>query len=99
MVKLKIINKDNYLYKLIDERENNYEFTLEFFDIESCPKIGDYISISAELLNSRYAGYSTLYTFGNLDNPCGKSNLSFNDIDIIKITIDNKEITLKRLYG
>lgn len=99
MVKLKIINKDNYLYKLIDDRENNYEISLEFFDIESSPEIGDYISISAELLNPRYAGYSTLYTFGNLDNPCGKRNLDINDIDIIKVIIDNKEITLKRLYG
>ncbi len=99
MVKLKIINKDNYLYKLVDDRENNYEFSFEFFDIESSPEIGDYISISAELLNPSYAGYSTLYTFGSLDNPCGKSNIDSNDIDVIKVITENKEIVLKRLYG
>ncbi len=99
MVKLKIMNKDKYLYKLIDDRGNNYEFKLEFFDIETMPEIGDYINISAELLNPRYVGYSTLYTFGKLDNPCGKSNLDINDIDVIKVITKNKEIVLKRLYG
>ena len=99
MVKLEIINKDGYLYKLKDEKENNYEFSLEFFDIETSPEIGDYINISAELLNPRYAGYSTLYSFGNLDNPCGRKDLNINDIDIIKVITENKEIVLKRLYG
>jgi len=37
-------------------------------------KDGDYIHISAELLNPRYAGYSTSYTFGNLNNKYGKDN-------------------------
>ena len=99
MVRLKIINKNNYLYKLKDIKGNEYEFNLEFFDIETTPEIGDYISMSAELLNPRYAGYSTLYTFGNLDNPCGKSNLNINDTDVIKVITENKEIVLKRLYG
>lgn len=99
MVKLQIINKNNCLYKLKDIKENEYEINLEFLDIKSIPEIGDYICISAELLNPRYAGYSTLYTFGNLDNPCGKSNLNINDTDVIKIITGNKEIVLKRLYG
>ena len=99
MVKLEIINKNGSLYSFKDEKNNSYEFSMEFFDIDVSPKIGDYINISAELLNPRYAGYSTLYSFGNLENPCGRKNLDINDIDIINIITENKEIILKRLYG
>ena len=99
MVKLEIINKNGSLYSFKDEKNNSYEFNMEFFDIDVSPKIGDYINISAELLNPRYAGYSTLYSFGNLENPCGRKKLDINDIDIINVITENKEIILKRLYG
>jgi len=46
-----------------------------------------------------YAGYSTLYAFGNLENPCGRNTTNMNNIDIIKLIMKNKEIILKRLYG
>lgn len=65
MVKLIIMNIDKYMYNLKDTKENNYTLNLEFFDIEEKPKIGDYIYISAELLNPRYEGFSTSYTFGS----------------------------------
>lgn len=99
MVKLKIINKKDLLYYLQDQKNNKYEFSMEFYDIDTCPRIGDYIEISAKLLNPKYVGYSTLYAFGNLENPCGRDNLDMNDVDIIKIIIGHKEIILKRLYG
>ena len=99
MVKLEIINKNDCLFNLKDDRNNKYEFCIEFYDIDVSPEIGDYINISAELLNPRYAGYSTLYAFGNLENPCGRENLDIDDIDIIKVITKNKEIILKRLYG
>ena len=99
MVKLEIINKKDFLYYLKDERNNNYEFSIEFYDIDESPKIGDYIEISAELLNPKYAGYSTFYSFGNLENTCGRKNLNIKDIDVIKIVNKNKELVLKRLYG
>ena len=98
MVKLEIINKNDCLFNLKDDRNNKYEFCIEFYDIDVSPEIGDYINISAELLNPRYAGYSTLYAFGNLENPCGRENLDIDDIDIIKVITKNKEIILKRLY-
>lgn len=66
MVKLEIINKKEGLYYLKDSKNNNYEFSMEFYDIDESPKTGDYLELSAELLNPRYAGYSVLYTFGNL---------------------------------
>ena len=99
MVKLMIINKNEYLYSLKDERNNDYELNLEFLDVEEKPQIGDYICMSAELLNTRYAGYSTNYTFGKMDSKYGRENLSLTDIDVIKIENTDKEIYLKRLYG
>ena len=99
MIKLKIVNKSNYDYELEDMKENKYTLNLEFLDVEEKPKEGDYISISAELLNPRYEGYSTNYTFGKLDNEYGRKDLSPIDIDVIKVEIDKKEILLKRLYG
>lgn len=59
MVKLKIINIDGDIYNLKDTKENNYTLNLEFFDIDKKPQIGDYIYMSAELLNPRYEGFST----------------------------------------
>ncbi len=99
MVKLKIINRDNYIYNLKDEKENNYILNLEFFHIDESIELGDYLYISAELLNTRYAGYSTNYTFGGLNNKYGKDNIKLNDIDVIKIEKNGKEIYLKRIYG
>ena len=99
MVKLEIINKKEGLYYLKDSKNNNYELSMEFYDIDESPKIGDYLELSAELLNPMYAGYSVLYTFGNLKNPCGRNTTNMNNIDIIKLIMKNKEIILKRLYG
>ena len=99
MVKLKIINISNYDYELEDMKENKYTLNLEFLDIEEKPKVGDYISISEELLNPRYEEYSTNYTFGNLDSEFGREKLLPIDIDVIKLEMDSKEILLKRLYG
>ena len=59
MIKLEIVDKNNYEYTLKDERDNNYILNLDFFDIEEKPKNGDYIYINKELLNSKYEGYST----------------------------------------
>lgn len=99
MVKLKIININDYEYSLKDEEEHNYIINMEFFDVDEKPRIGDYIYINKELLNPKYDGYSTSYTFGSLENKYGKENIQMEDIDVIKVTLKNKEIYLKRLYG
>lgn len=99
MTKLKIVDKKNYEYKLEDENNNKYKLVLDFLDVKDKPKIGDYIYINEELLNSTYDGYSTRYVFGNLESKYGKENISIDDIDVIKVIIDNLEIYLKRLYG
>ena len=99
MIKLQIININDYTYSLKDMNENEYKLNLEFLDVEERPKIRDYIYISAELLNPIYEGYSTSYTFGDLNNKYGKNNLQQGDIDIVRIETENKMILLKRLYG
>lgn len=99
MVRLKIESKENNNYVLKDEKGNSYKINFEFFDIEEKPKENDYINISAELLNPRYKEYSTYLSFGEMENICGRKDPNLNDIDIIKLEIDDKEIYLKRLYG
>lgn len=99
MVKLKIVNIDNYVYDLKNSEDKTYQINLEFLDMEKKPQAGDYIYMHNELLNPRYAGYSISYTFGNLENPYGKKDVHLGDIDVITVIIDEKEIFLKRLYG
>ena len=99
MIKLKIVNINGYIYDLEDEYKHNYTFNLEFLDLEEKLKIGNYICMNEELLNSKYEGYSTSYTFGNLKSKYGKENILLDDIDVIKIISDKAEIYLKRLYG
>ena len=99
MIKLEIEKIENYIYALKDENGKLYNLNIEFFDVEENLKTGDFIFINEELLNKKYDGYSTSYTFGNLENKYGKSNILIDDIDVIKLITDDKEIYLKRLYG
>ncbi len=99
MVRLKILEIDDFIYKLEDEQNKTYTMNLEFFDIDEELKVGDYINISPKLLDIRYEGYSTNYTFGSVDSEYGKKFITPDDIDLIKLEINQKEIFLKRLYG
>lgn len=98
MIKMKIVKKENSLYSLKTENGKEYQLSLEILDFDE-PNENDYLCMHAELLNPRYEGYSTFYTFGNLENKYGKENISLNDIDVIKIIKDSNEMFLKRLYG
>lgn len=99
MIKLEIVNRDNYVYVLKSEDGHEYSINLEFVDMEKQLKIGDYIYMKGELLNPGYDGYSTSYTFGGLENEYGKPNVLLEDVDVIKVETDELEIYLKRLYG
>ncbi len=61
------------------------------------PQIDDYIYISNELLNPRYSGYSTSYTFGNLDSKYGKESINLVDIDVIRIITNEKRNIFKTI--
>ncbi len=99
MIKLVIKNIDNTIYKLIDDRGLEYRLNLEFIGLDRELKINDIIEISMELLNSKSSSYSSFYTFGLLDDITGRDNVSMNDLDAIKLIINDEEIYLKRLYG
>lgn len=99
MKKLMITNKNNYVYDFKDENDQNYTLNLEFLDLEEDVKVGDYICVNEKLLDKSYDGYSTSYTFGGLESKYGKANILMDDVDVIKVGIDDKEIFLKRLYG
>jgi len=99
MIRLEIIKKENYLYSLKSEEGKEYNFILEFWDLEKELKAGDYININEELLNQKYEGYSSMYAFGSLESKYGKSNISMDDIDVIKVEAEELEVYLKRLYG
>lgn len=99
MKKLKIINKDNYLYILEDKSHKQYQLNLEFQDINIIPNINDYIYISEKLLDKNYNEYSTMYTFGALDSTYGRNIDNENNPDIIKIELKDNSKYLKRLYG
>lgn len=99
MIKLEVIKIEDYFYEFKDENNVTYNLNLEFLDLEEPLHIGNQISMNSRLLDPKYEEYSTSYTFGNLDNKYGKENLTIDDIDVIKIIKDDKEIYLKRLYG
>lgn len=101
MIKLKIIEKNKYKYMLEDDDERIYSVSLDFFDIdiEGVPDKGDHIYINEELLNPKYEGYNSSYTFGSMENKYGKKSISIDDIDVIKVVKEKTEIYLKRLYG
>lgn len=99
MIKLEIESINNYIYILKDEKDKKYIFNLEFIGLAESVEVGNYIYINEKLLDSNYEGYSKAYTFGNIDSEYGKLNVSKEDVDVVKVIIDDKEIYLKRLYG
>lgn len=99
VIRLTIEKINGFEYILEDEYHHVYTFNLEFLDLEKSLQERDEIDMNAELLNPKYEGYSTSYTFGSLDSAYGKNNLPLDDIDVIKVATDEKEIYLKRLYG
>ena len=99
MIRLKIEEKSGQNYVLKAENGDSYEMNFEFFNLDKEPDKNDYINISAELLNTRYKGFSKYLSFGKMDNICGRNESKLNEGEIIKIEIEDKEIYLKRLYG
>ena len=99
VVKLRIIKINGYSYELWDEHHQTYKLNLEFVDVFEQPKEDDFIVIEDCLLNPRYEGYSSSYTFGPLDSKYGKENVTQADPDWVVLIVDDEEIALKRLYG
>ena len=99
MIKLKIVDKNNFEYVLKDMKEKVYNLNMEFLDIEDKIDIGNYIFFSEELLDPKYEGYSTSYVFGDLNNKYGKTNIELTDVDVIKVMTNDKYIYLKSIFN
>jgi hypothetical protein len=94
---IKEINKFNE-YVLEDKDKNNYSLIMEFYDVQK-PEVGDTLLLHENLLNKNSAEYSQPYSFGALDNKCGREKSLLTETEIIGLQYKNKKIMLKRIYG
>ena len=85
MVKVKVLEVDNYIYTLEDNNKNTYEINTEFYDTKIDK--GDIIYIDENVLKE-----PNIYTYGPL---LEEANVE----DLVKIVKDNKDIYLQRYYG
>ena len=99
MIKLKIIKIDAHNYYLKDSKNNKYSVGLRFYGLENDVEVNDYIFICEKLFDQNYDGYCGIYSFGLLDDQCGKDNVLPYDEDFLAIKTKEKNIILKRLYG
>ena len=90
-----IIDKiDGYNYYLHDEDEKTYVLNIEFYDINTNIKEGDYFYINDDkLVNSR------VLSFGPIPGIFGKNITSSDDKDLLVLVSNNKKLYLKRYYG
>lgn len=89
MIRLNIINKDEYSnYILEDSNNNKYEVNINFMGIE-VPAIGSSIYIPEDVLNEKVS-----LNYGLMDK-----NIDIDDNDLMVLLSDNKKIYLQRFYG
>ena len=95
-LEIKEIKGTNYTLR---EKDKIYNINLEFYDIEEQLKSKDYIYISEKLLDRNYIEYDTYYRFGKLDSEYGREIREDKEEEIIILTIEDKNIYLKRIFG
>ena len=95
MKKLIITKKENYIYILKDIDNNEYQFNIEFYNIEKNPEVGDYLFISEKTLQEN----NTFLNFDSLESEYGRKIESANDDDIVALIVSGEKIYLKRVYG
>ncbi len=100
MIKLEIISIDRCKYTIQNTQTGKtLVHSFEFYDLPQPLKVGDIIIMHKELLDPNYSGYSSTYSFGDLDDKSGRNVSSSKDIDAIAVLQGKKTIPLKRLYG
>ena len=95
MKKLMITKKDNYEYTLKDIDNNEYQFNIEFYNIEKNPEVGYYLYISEKILQEN----NDFLNFDILESEYGRKIESANDDDIVALIMSGEKIYLKRVYG
>lgn len=76
-----------------------YQFVFEF-QSKYKPQIGDKICMHENLLNPKSTSYSGFYSFGEIDSVYGRNLKTLEAEEKLGvITIDNKQLGFKRIYG
>jgi hypothetical protein len=92
VLKLNIIEIDNYDYKLRDKSNKEYTINIEFIDLDTKPVIGDYLYLPNKIVKEK-----NIYTFGPIGNKYSrKENI---EGEVIKVVTGIKEYYLQRCYG
>ncbi len=97
MSKLKVVQKDYNNYLLKDNKEKEYNFVLNFDDIEECNF--DYIYMSQELLDENYKEYNKTYSFGKVNSKYARKLSEKTIQDLIIIQKDDEVFYLQKYYG
>lgn len=86
MKSLKVIEKNNYDYVLLDSDNKRYYKNMDFYN--TSVNVNDYLYMPECILEEE-----NIFTFGPLQN----SNISANDI--IKVINSDGQLFLQRYYG
>ena len=95
MKKLMIAKKDNYEYVLKDTDNKEYQFNIEFYNVERLPEVGDYLFMSEKMLQEN----NFVLSFDVLESEYGRKIENADDDDIVVLMINEEKIYLKRVYG
>ena len=88
MIKLEIINNDQYSnYILRDSKGNLFDININFMNMKK-PTIGSILYMNNELLEENVS-----LNFGRL------TNNKIKEDELIILEVDNKKIYLERFYG
>lgn len=96
MIKLKIKEINNSFYVLEDTNNNLYEMTIYFYDINDKVEINNYLYIHQKLLSKIN---HNVVSFGIINSIYGRKIEDIDDEDLVILSINNKNIYLKRYYG
>ena len=92
MIKLRIINKNNLLYTLLDIEGNEYDKHIEFIG-DKIPQMGDYIYLTKRILNE-----INIFCYGPLNSIYSKKD-NVNKHELMKVVTKDGEYYLQRYYG
>jgi len=100
--KFVIIEINEYNYVVADEDGQLRDIFLQFYDLSTLPRNGDYICLSEKYFDKKANEGYMEFRFGGLSEPYGRdvtnTNLAENE-EVITIIQGDKKTYLKRFYG
>jgi hypothetical protein len=98
MDKMKIVKISGYKYKLENQRGRRYDFDIEFIDVQTKPKVGDFIFWSSKNTEDPEERYAPR-TYGPPPSIYGRRGENVQDIDFIVVVTEETMTLLQRWYG